>query len=192
MDESAQGTTQSADGNQDVDILYLWKIPVDRTYVKSIIGVLKVVIAILSLIAFVCCASGRSDVCDKEFSSTYNYFEFVSISAFLTIISLWFFFVLTLHRRICFKLIPWVFVDLIYCVVYIIMYVIADIVLAAQTCGKGSNEAGAVFGFFTVAAFVAHAVFTFLQWRRSRTQATSESSPKPSPEYSAERNMESY
>lgn len=34
--------------------------------------------------------------------------------------------------------------DLIYCVVYIIMYVIADIVLAAQTCGKGSNEAGAV------------------------------------------------
>lgn len=50
MDESAQGTTQSADGNQDVDILYLWKIPVDRTYVKSIIGVLKVVIAVSSYI----------------------------------------------------------------------------------------------------------------------------------------------
>lgn len=50
MDESAQGTTQSADGNQDVDILYVWKIPVDRTYVKSIIGVLKVVIAVSSCV----------------------------------------------------------------------------------------------------------------------------------------------
>ena len=36
------------------------------------------------------------------------------------------------------------FQDLIYCAVYILFYFIADCVLAAQSCGKDSNKAGAV------------------------------------------------
>ena len=62
---------------------------------------------LISLIAFICCASGRSEHCDDSYSSTYNYFEFVSISCFLTVVGLWFFFTLTLDRRVFFKLIPW-------------------------------------------------------------------------------------
>ncbi|KAK6983109.1 CKLF-like MARVEL transmembrane domain-containing protein 4, partial [Biomphalaria glabrata] len=62
---------------------------------------------ILSLIAFICSASGRSDNCDDSYSSTYNYFEFVTMSAFITLMILWFLYALTLHTKLCFKLVPW-------------------------------------------------------------------------------------
>ena len=33
-------------GGQNVDVMYIWKIPIDHIYVKSIIGILKVVIGV--------------------------------------------------------------------------------------------------------------------------------------------------
>lgn len=195
MSETGQGGGQAGGPGSDreLDVLYLWKIPIDRAYVKSIIGIIKVVMAILSLIAFICCASGRSENCDDAYSSTYNYFEFVSISCFLTAITLWFFFVLTLDRRVFFKLIPWPLVELIYCAVYAIFYLIADIVIAAQSCGKDSNKAAAAFGFFAFFAVGAHIFFTFRQWRESRAAAsTTTATPKSPPEYDPDRNMELY
>ncbi|XP_005109352.1 CKLF-like MARVEL transmembrane domain-containing protein 4 [Aplysia californica] len=180
----------SASQPQDGNIVYLWKIPVDKGYVKSLDSVLKVVAAALSFIAFICCASGRSDHCDDQYSSTYNYFEFVSISAFLTLLILWIFYALTLRSRLFFKLLPWNLVDLIYLAVYIIFYAIASIVLAAQPCGKDSNKAGAAFGFFTLGCLCANAFFSFQAWRGSRMESSADTGK--SPEYNAERNMEQY
>ncbi|XP_076448761.1 CKLF-like MARVEL transmembrane domain-containing protein 4 [Babylonia areolata] len=179
-------------GHEDGDIMYIWKIPIDRAYVKSIIGILKFVIAILSLIAFICCASGRSDNCDDKYSSTYNYYEFVSISCFLTIVFLWFFFVLTLHQRLCFKIIPWQFAELVYLAVYAIFYFIAAIVIAAQSCGKDSNKAASAFGFFTLIAIGGHGFLTFRAWWAGRKQSAAEAAPKASPQYDPDRNMELY
>nr|KAG5712961.1 hypothetical protein BaRGS_021755 [Batillaria attramentaria] len=190
MSETGQSADQSG-SESEVDVMYLWKIPIDRAYVKSIVGILKVVAALISLIAFICCASGRSDNCDDAYSSTYNYFEFVSITCFLTIIALWFFFVLTLNRRVFFKLVPWPLVELIYLAVFIIFYLIANIVIAAQSCGKDSNKAAAAFGFFALFALAGHAFFTFRDWRAGRAASSDTSAPK-TPEYDADRNMEQY
>ncbi|GFO05919.1 cklf-like marvel transmembrane domain-containing protein 4 [Plakobranchus ocellatus] len=173
-------------------IIYLWKIPIDKTYVTSLIGILKVAAAVLSLIAFICVASGRSDNCDDDYSSTYNYFEFVSISAFFTLIILWLIHTITLSSRLFFKLVPWTFVDLIYCGVYIILYVIANIVLAAQSCGKDSNKAGAAFGFFALFCYGGNAFFAFQSWRSSRNRPPADTTASKSPDYNAERNMELY
>lgn len=185
------GQPQSG-GQEELDVMYIWKIPIDRAYVKSLVGILKVVIAILSLIAFICCASGRSENCDDEYSSTYNFFEFVSISCFLTILFLWFFFVLTLHTRVFFKIIPWMLVELIYLAVYALFYVLASIIIAAQACGKDSNKAAAAFGFFTFFAIVGHGFLTFREWRSSRSQSSAGAASTSSPQYDAERNRELY
>jgi hypothetical protein len=171
-------------------ILYIWKIPIDKTYVLSLNSALKIAATFLSLIAFICVAAGRSEACDRSYSSTYNYFEFVSISAFLTLIIFWLLYTLTLTRRLCMKLLPWVFVDLIYCVIYIILYIIADIVLAAQSCGKDSNKAGCAFGFFALFCIIANAVFLFLDWRRARLEAGANTNQGSS--YNPDRNMEQY
>lgn len=172
-------------------IVYLWKIPIDKTYVQSFISILKVVAAVLSLIAFICVASGRSDNCDDKYSSTYNYFEFVSISAFFTLLILWTIHAITLSSRLFFKMVPWSLVDLIYCGAYILLYFIANCVLAAQSCGKDNNKAGAAFGFFALFCFGGNAFLSFREWQSSRHQRPSET-PAKSPDYNAERNMELY
>ncbi|KAK7505755.1 hypothetical protein BaRGS_00003026 [Batillaria attramentaria] len=138
MSETGQSSGQSG-SESEVDVMYLWKIPIDRAYVKSIVGILKVVAA------------------------------FVSITCFLTIIALWFFFVLTLNRRVFFKLVPWPLVS----------------------CGKDSNKAAAAFGFFALFALAGHAFFTFRDWRAGRAASSDTSAPK-TPEYDADRNMEQY
>ncbi|KAK3732041.1 hypothetical protein RRG08_026428 [Elysia crispata] len=172
-------------------IAYIWKIPIDKTYVKSIIGILKVVAAVLSLIAFICVASGRSENCDDKYSSTYNYFEFVSISAFFTLLIFWMIHTITLSSRLFFKLVPWLLVDLIYCAVYIVFYFIANCVLAAQSCGKDNNKAGTAFGFFVLFCYGGNAFLGFRDWQSSRQQRPADTTAK-SPDYNAERNMELY
>ncbi|KAL8575942.1 hypothetical protein ACOMHN_027340 [Nucella lapillus] len=190
MADSGQAPGSGQD--DDLDVMYIWKIPVDRAYVKSLLGILKVVISILSMIAFICCASGRSENCDDQYSSTYNFFEFTSISCFLTILFLWFFFVLTLHRKVFFKAIPWTLVELCYLAVYAIFYAIGSIVIAAQSCEKDSNKAAAAFGFFNLFAIGGHGFFTFRVWREGRSHSSAEAAPKASPGYDADRNMELY
>ncbi|KAK7115286.1 CKLF-like MARVEL transmembrane domain-containing protein 4 isoform X2 [Littorina saxatilis] len=182
----------AGDGMEGTDVLYIWKIPIDRAYVKSLVGVLKIVVAIISLIAFICCASGRSIHCDHAYSSTYNFFEFVSISCFLTIVALWFFFVLTADKRVFFKVVPWRLVELIYLAVYALFYLIGFIVIAAQACGKDSNKAAAAFGFFALAGICAHGYFTFKEWREGRTQAATTTTNTSAPQYDPERNMDTY
>ncbi|KAH9491650.1 hypothetical protein Btru_030586 [Bulinus truncatus] len=173
------------------NIIYVWKFPVDRTYVKSINSLLKVAAAILSLIAFICSAAGRSDNCDDSYSSTYNFFEFVAMSCFITIMILWLMFTLTLQTKLCFKLLPWKLVDLGYLIIYIVLYLIADIVIAAQSCGKDSNKAAAAFGFFVFFCLCGLVFFAFREWRESRSSGSS-STANNAPEYSAERNLEHY
>ncbi|CAG5131983.1 unnamed protein product, partial [Candidula unifasciata] len=80
--------------------------------------------------------------------------------------------------------------DLIYCGIYIILYIIADIVIAAQACGKDNNKAGSAFGFFATGCFVAIGVFLFLTWKRARQEAGANAGK--SPDYNPERNMEQY
>lgn len=176
---------------QNTNIIYLWKFPIDKSYVKSLDSMLKVIAAVLSFIAFICCASGRSENCDDEYSSTYNFFEFVSISCFITLIILWIFYSLTLTQKFCFAAVPWALVDWIYLAVYFVMYFIGSCVLAAQSCGKDSNKAGAAFGFFTLGAIGANIFIGFMAWRSSRGGRSSQDTGK-SPEYNAERNMEQY
>ncbi|GFR61823.1 CKLF-like MARVEL transmembrane domain-containing protein 4 [Elysia marginata] len=192
MADQQDTTQESSTSTTTHTIVYLWKIPIDKTYVQSIIAILKVVAAVLSLIAFICVASGRSDNCDDKYSSTYNYFEFVSISAFFTLLILWTIHTITLSSRLFFKLVPWLLVDLIYCAVYILFYFIANCVLAAQSCGKDNNKAGTAFGFFVLICYGGNAFLSFRDWQASRHQRPSSDTTAKSPDYNAERNMELY
>ncbi|XP_059172345.1 CKLF-like MARVEL transmembrane domain-containing protein 4 [Physella acuta] len=185
MEETSSPTAENS------NTIYIWKFPIDRSYVKSISSILKVAAACIALIAFICCASGRSDVCDKSYSSTYNFFEFVTMSSFITLLILWFFFALTLNTKLFFKLLPWTLIDLGYLILYIVLYLIANIVLAAQACGKDSNKAGAAFGFFAMFCLCGNFFFVFRDWRSSRNQSASSSAGKTQ-EYNSERNIEQY
>jgi len=166
---------------EDGNIVYLWKIPVDRSYVKSLDSLLKVIAAVLTFIAFICCSAGRSDNCDDSYSSTYNYFEFVAISCFLTVLILWIFHAVTLKEKLCFKMVPWSLVGVVYLLVYILLYLIADICLAAQTCGKDSNGAAAAFGFFTVIVLGVNTFFAFKSWRGEHPARSSGSGETDAP-----------
>ncbi|XP_055891291.1 CKLF-like MARVEL transmembrane domain-containing protein 4 [Biomphalaria glabrata] len=181
-------TSQTSESN---NVVYVWKFPIDRTFVKSINSILKVAAAILSLIAFICSASGRSDNCDDSYSSTYNYFEFVTMSAFITLMILWFLYALTLHTKLCFKLVPWKLVDLGYLIVYLVLYLIANIVISAQSCGKDSNKAAAAFGFFAFFCLCGHVFFAFREWRESRSESSANTTNNAT-EYSPDRNIEHY
>ena len=81
-------------GGQDVDIMYIWKIPIDRVYVKSIIGILKVVIGVS--IAHDTCVperleQDRSSVCEiavKEKAIAFFSFPFFLFFSFPFFLSL--------------------------------------------------------------------------------------------------------
>ncbi|BFZ13079.1 hypothetical protein BsWGS_16118 [Bradybaena similaris] len=190
MAEAQTSTPTVTQTTETSHIIYLWKIPVDRSYVFSLNSVLKIASAFLSLIAFICVASGREAVCDIVYASSYNYFEFVSMSLFLTLLLSWLLNTLTLTKRMFMRLLPWIFIDLIYCGIYIILYIIADIVVAAQSCGKDNNKAGSAFGFFATGCLIAIGIFLFLALRQTRQEAGA--NVGKGPDYNPDRNMEQY
>lgn len=166
--EKQTGTGQPQalpDDKPPSNVRKVWIFPIDMDYIKSLCGILQLAIAGLSLIALICCSAGRTPSCDYSYAASYNFFGFVAGSTFLTMLLWWMFFVVTLNQRL--NVVPWRFGEVIILTIFGIMYIIGDIVIAAQPCGKDSNRAAAAFGFFAFFCMCGHFYLSFRLWRET-------------------------
>lgn len=165
-------------------------MPIDKSFVFSINSIFVASASLLSLIAFICVISGRTNICDDIYGgAAYSFFEFVSVSVFLTLLFSWLFYTLTLSRRVFLRRIPWVLIDLVYNAVFIVFYLIANIVIAVKSCDKDSNKAGSVFGFLAMFCMVGVSIF---QFRLLKIQRVDAPPPESSREQPAEPAREQY
>ncbi|KAK6186401.1 hypothetical protein SNE40_008442 [Patella caerulea] len=156
-------------------------LTLDIGYIKSIHGMLRAGEIFLTLVAFICVSSSRNEACDFLHAATYNFFEFTSMTAFLSTLIIYVIFILEVHNKIFFRFVPWLLADALWCVVFALMFFLASCVLAAHVCHQGGNQAGAAFGFFSCAAIGADGVLSGLQFRAERMSTTHHSAPSTLP-----------
>ncbi|ESO82804.1 hypothetical protein LOTGIDRAFT_229820 [Lottia gigantea] len=161
-------------GSETIEI---FGIKLDFSYMKSIPGMLRVGEIFLTLIAFSCVAASRNYYCDYKYASGYNYFEFVSISAFISTLIIYIMYIVDLHNKFVFKFVPWKLADCVWCGVYTLFFFIASCVLASNGCSQGGNKAGAAFGFFSTIAIGADGFLAFWELRAERMCTTTHRSP---------------
>ncbi|CAH1801177.1 unnamed protein product [Owenia fusiformis] len=160
---AAAGAQEQASGMCSCNVL-------DREFVKSIPGILKVVQMVLSLIGFICVTTGNKLIC--PYGSAFGWYEFVSMGAFWSTFALYLLYLLKCQDRCC--ACPWLnwnFIELIYLGIVIICWFIAAIVMAVQNCGQGGFQAGSAFGFFALAAYGANEYFVARTWWAARQEA---------------------
>lgn len=145
-------------------------------YVKSIPGIIKIIEIVLSIITFICSVVDRWE--------GHGWVAFVAISAFISALI---YFILTLLNLITFTSRfrgPWLLIELIYCIVCAVFYLIAAIVAAAFASNNHANVAAtAFFAFVATAIFTVDTVYQYRAWRTSdaglRTQTTTTTSTSP-------------
>lgn len=148
--DSTQQTTTTTSSSSEIGF--------DKTYLKSVDSILKIVEMVLSLIVFICIST----------TGWYSqigggWVQFVAISFLITVLILWIFFMM----RIIYKLPgPWTLIILIYFIVYSIFFLIGFLICAIQAgkyAGNGGLIAAAIFSLATVGVL---AVDTFFQFRK--------------------------
>ncbi|XP_060565397.1 CKLF-like MARVEL transmembrane domain-containing protein 4 isoform X1 [Ruditapes philippinarum] len=136
-------------------------IGLDKDYIKTYNGLLKIVECVLDIIAFIC-------------ASIYihwgpyggGWVQFVTMSAFITTLLLFGFHLF----RIIYKLPgPWGLIELIYYVLYSLMMLIAGIVCAARGNWDASIGAAAFFTFAATACYVFDTFLLFRGWQQGRS-----------------------
>ncbi|XP_013787640.1 MARVEL domain-containing protein 1-like [Limulus polyphemus] len=158
----------------------------DKSYIRTVPGILKVVQVVINLIGFICAQVALCSLCSES-----NWFSFVSMTAFwVTLILLIFYLFHVIEKT---HIIPWLLVELVYCGVWTIFYLIAALVVSVN--GRYDN-AWAAAGFFGFVAMLLYGTDTFLKykaWRtgeiaqgeRTVTVTTSQTTSPTSPTYPA-------
>ncbi|XP_067854279.1 CKLF-like MARVEL transmembrane domain-containing protein 4 [Heptranchias perlo] len=143
----------------------------DTDYLRSALGILKMVEVILALIAFICIETVKECLpCGGLY-----FFEFVSCTAFVITGVLLLMFSLNLHTKVL--QINWNLTDLVNTVISAIVFFIASIVLAAMNHKRKGEVAAVVFGFLAAGAYSVNSYLAIKIWRlASRRQAGGQSS----------------
>ncbi|NP_001279693.1 CKLF-like MARVEL transmembrane domain-containing protein 7 [Callorhinchus milii] len=131
---------------------------IDRNYMKSSDGFLKLIQAGVLLIAFVCvhCSLWTN-------YSTYRYFEIVAIWFLIMALMFYLIYFTRLHLKItCIK---WSFTEFLHNVVATILLFIASAVAAANSHGFAGLASGAFFGFVATLLFGINAFLDFKMYR---------------------------
>lgn len=116
---------------------------------------LKIGRMILDLIGFIC------DMCAPFNSGKVGWFGFVSMAGFLaTFILLFLYFFHVVEK---FHHLPWLLGEFIFCVVWVVFYLIAASLVVSGPVG--ALIAAGVFGFFSMLVYAADAFFKFMAWR---------------------------
>ncbi|XP_048468332.1 CKLF-like MARVEL transmembrane domain-containing protein 7 [Rhincodon typus] len=128
---------------------------IDLNYAKSISGIFKIVQAIVVFIAFLCIK-----LSDGASSSTYRYFEVVTIWFLVMALVFYTIYLTRLHLKI--TCIHWPLTEFLHYVVATILLLIASIVGATKTAGNAGLAAGVFFGF---ASTVLYGIGTWLSYK---------------------------
>ncbi|XP_076806234.1 CKLF-like MARVEL transmembrane domain-containing protein 4 [Clavelina lepadiformis] len=143
-------------------------IVVDMKFVKSLAGLLKIVEWIFSVVVAICV--GLVGKCPNTCAPV-NFMQFVAISAIIFTTILIIVYALALQPKIPF--IYWPLTDLINCIAFFVLYLIASSILAANTFSD-SDKAAIAFGFFCTTSF---AVSTWLAYKAFSIDRRKRNSP---------------
>lgn len=141
-------------------------ISINLSFVKSLLGIFEGAIIILSLICLICAGAGANVVCDYAYGSNYGFYEFVAGTVFLTYFIDYLIFTISIEERWCMKFVPWLVWHFFSGVIFTFLYLIASIVMASHTCGRGGYTAAAVFGFITTIVSGVETYFLLLSLRQ--------------------------
>lgn len=126
----------------------------DKSYIRTLPGMLKAAQAILDLLGFICIS-----VAAGSYSSRGNYFNTVAMIGFWitgTLLALYVFHVVEKFNRI-----PWLKIEMYFCGALSIFYFAAACVAATSVSIDPGYGAGAFFGFCATAAYVYDAWLKF-------------------------------
>ncbi|KAL5022126.1 hypothetical protein ScPMuIL_001281 [Solemya velum] len=161
----------TANGEED-HIREVFCIPVNMTYVTSITGILTAAEMVVSLIGLIIVAATDQPGCVYLYGSTYSYYEFVTVTWMILCMVRYLMFCLTLYRRLCFNIVPWMIVELIMCLLFGIMFLIAGATIAAHVCFQSGYRAGAAFAFIGLILIIGDIIVMFIRIRREYPPTT--------------------
>ncbi|XP_070201765.1 uncharacterized protein [Littorina saxatilis] len=140
-------------------------IPFDLTYITSLFGFLELVIAALSLIAYLCFK--YSEVCYRMSDGGNSFYASMALSTCVTM-SLWFLMrVVALCQRM--PVDSWRMWEMVIIGIYGTLFISSDIIIATQTCGHASLEASVIFAFLAVIMMGIHFYFSFEMWKATQS-----------------------
>ncbi|XP_048828074.1 CKLF-like MARVEL transmembrane domain-containing protein 4 [Brienomyrus brachyistius] len=134
----------------------------DTDYLRSSVGILKILQLLFSLIAFI----GIEAVMTCLPCSSIYFFEFISCSAFLSTCALLLIFSLNLNTKI--SHINWILMDLICVSACTLLFFLASAIMAALNHKSGAEITAMVFGFLATVAFGLNTALVVGDWRRHR------------------------
>lgn len=138
-------------------------IGLDKDYLRSIPGLLKIAEIVLVFVAFICASV---DIWWGSYGG--GWVQFVTMSAFITTLVFFLFHLLRVIGRLPG---PWILIEFIYYCVYTLMLLISFIVAAARAgyfYHNSSIIATAIFTFIATAVYAVDTFFQFKNWRSSR------------------------
>ncbi|XP_045191842.2 MARVEL domain-containing protein 1-like isoform X2 [Mercenaria mercenaria] len=140
-------------------------IGLDKAFLRTYQGILKIVECILDIIAFIC-----ASIWIHWGPYGGGWVQFVTMSAFITTLLLFGFHLF----RIIYKLPgPWGLIELIYLVLYSVMLIIAAIVCAVRFNWHSSIAAATFFTFAATACYVFDTFLLFRAWQQGRSGSSS-------------------
>ncbi|KAG5839479.1 CKLF-like MARVEL transmembrane domain-containing protein 4 [Anguilla rostrata] len=143
----------------------------DTAYLKSNLGILKIIEVVLSLIAFICIETVM--VC-LPCGGVY-FFEFVSCSALLITSILLLIFSLSIHTKV--PHINWSLTDLVSTATSSFFFLLASIVLAALNRKSGGEITAVIVGFLVMAVYAFNTYLAVRSWcTRDGSSSTTQSS----------------
>lgn len=132
----------------------------DPSYIKTIPGMLKVAAVVLDMIVFICVASSSSYY--RE-TTTAQWFYFVSMTGFFVTGILLVFYLLHVIEK--FHVIPWMMIELGFCILWAFFYFTASIDCAVNASNNPPFGAAAFFGFVTLLVYGYDGFIKFQGWR---------------------------
>ncbi|KAJ8247305.1 hypothetical protein GJAV_G00244770 [Gymnothorax javanicus] len=139
----------------------LGDISLDKDYLKSNFGILKMIEVVLSLIAFICIETIMECLpCGGVY-----FFEFVSCSASVVTGVLLVVFSLRLQAKV--PQINWSLTDQVNTAACTFFFFLASVILAALNYRSGAEIAAAIFGFLVTCVYGFNTFLVVKQWRKA-------------------------
>ncbi|XP_076011405.1 CKLF-like MARVEL transmembrane domain-containing protein 4 [Genypterus blacodes] len=132
----------------------------DVEYLKSYLGILKLVEVVLALIAFICI---ETIMMCSPCGGVY-FFEFVSCSAFVVTGVLLLIFSLNLHTKV--PHVNWSLTDLVNTAACTVFFFLSSLVLVCINHNTGAEIAAVIFGFLVTAVYGLNTFLAVRRWRR--------------------------
>ncbi|KAK6186402.1 hypothetical protein SNE40_008443 [Patella caerulea] len=158
-------------------------------YAKSIHGILRATQIVLSLIGFICVSSSRNIGCDYLYSKTYNFYESVTLSCFISAALWYLIYLMEINQRFFLRFMPWSVGHAVWCIIFGVLLFISSCMLAANYCYQAAFQAGTAFGFFSCIVYGADGFLTVKELKAERDAHLSRTprSPTQAPDVDLDR-----